>query len=152
MVIDVAKLEQLVGFPVVTTCATRKAGRAALLARLDELADVKAAAVGDAGIDVDVRSAQRAARAIAKEVILKEPVMNRFTRAVDQVVLHPVGGILILLAVLFFMFQAVFTWAEVPMGAIEDGFAALGDWVNATLPDNWVGASSLTALLRASAV
>jgi ferrous iron transport protein B len=39
---------------------------------------------------------------------------------------------------LFFMFQAVFTWAEVPMGMIEDGFAALGAWVSATLPDNWV--------------
>ncbi|MDZ4869485.1 MAG: ferrous iron transporter B [Alphaproteobacteria bacterium] len=137
VVIDVAKLEQLVGFPVVTTCATRKAGRAALLARLDELADVKVEAVADAAIQ-DVRSAQRAARAIAKEVILKEPVMNRLTRAVDRVVLHPVVGPFILAALLFFMFQAVFTWAEVPMTAIEDGFAALGEWFSATLPDNWV--------------
>jgi ferrous iron transport protein B len=137
VVIDVAKLEQLVGFPVVTTCATRKAGRAALLGRLDELADVKVEAVADAAIQ-DVRSAQRAARAIAKEVILKEPVMNRLTRAVDRVVLHPVVGPFILAALLFFMFQAVFTWAEVPMTAIEDGFAALGEWFSATLPDNWV--------------
>lgn len=133
--IDVAKLERRLGVPVVTTCATRKAGRAALLARMDELATLKPTDHGT-GI-ADVRSAQREARAIAKDVILKEPAMNRITRSIDNVVLNPIAGPAVLAALLFFMFQAVFTWAEVPMTAIEDGFGALGAWVNDTLPDSW---------------
>lgn len=134
--IDVANLERRLGVPVVTTCATRKAGRAALLARMDELATLKPTDHGT-GI-ADVRSAQREARAIAREVIVREPAMNRITRSIDNVVLNPIAGPLILAALLFFMFQAVFTWAEVPMTAIEDGFGALGAWVNDTLPDGWV--------------
>jgi len=53
-------------------------------------------------------------------------------------VFNPVAGPLILAALLFLMFQAVFTWAEMPMTAIEDGFAALGDWITETMPDTWL--------------
>lgn len=135
--IDVAKLEAKLGIPVVTTTATRKAGRASLLARLDELI----ASPGSTGAKSDklgdFRSTQREARAIAREVILKEPAMNQFTRAVDSVVLHPVFGLLILFGLLFFVFQAVFTWAETPMTWIEDGFAGLGTWIGTALGEGW---------------
>lgn len=135
--IDVAKLEARLGIPVVTTCATRKAGRAVLLARLDEL--VSGSTTGAvAGEMADLRTVQREARAIAREAILAEPAMNRLTRAIDSVVLHPVAGLFILAALLFLMFQAVFTWAELPMTWIEDGFAALGTWIGASLADGWL--------------
>jgi ferrous iron transport protein B len=138
VVIDAARLEQRIGIPVVATCATRRAGRAGLLARLDGLI-----AASDPGASLnaritDVSTAQREARAIAREVILKEPAMNRLTRAVDRVVLNPLLGPVILAALLFFMFQAVFSWAEAPMTAIEDGIAALGDWLGRTVPEGWV--------------
>ncbi len=135
--IDVAKLEQRLGFPVVTTTATRKAGRAPLLARLDDLVAAAPAAAADGQV-ADLRTVQREARAIAREVILAEPAMNKVTRAIDSVVLNPVLGLFILFGLLFLMFQAVFTWAETPMTWIEDGFAALGTWVGATLADGWL--------------
>jgi hypothetical protein len=50
-------------------------------------------------------------------------------------VLHPLWGGLFLAALLFLMFQAVFSWAEAPMGWIEAGVAALGELVRAQLPD-----------------
>ena len=134
--IDVAKLEARLGIPVVTTCATRKAGRAALLARLDDLVSGSGLRAV-AGEMAELRSVQREARAIARETILTEPAMNRLTRAVDSVVLHPVAGLFILAALLFLMFQAVFTWAETPMTWIEDGFAALGTWLGASLSEGW---------------
>jgi len=138
VVIDVPSLEQRLGFPVVTTCATRKAGRAALLARLDGLIEADTVSPSAETKIADVRTAQREARAIAKDVILKEPVMNRFTRAVDKAVLNPIAGPFILAALLFLMFQAVFTWAETPMTAIESGFGALGGWITETMPDTWL--------------
>ena len=41
--------------------------------------------------------------------------------------LHPVAGPLLLATVLFLMFQAVFSWATVPMDLIKNGVAALGE-------------------------
>jgi len=135
--IDLAKLEARLGIPVVTTCATRKAGRASLLARLDRLVEAGAAGSGQAEV-ADLRGLQREARAIAREAILAEPAMNRATRAIDQVVLHPVAGLFILFGLLFLVFQAVFTWAELPMTWIEEGFAALGTWIGTVLTDGWL--------------
>ncbi|MBP6011877.1 MAG: ferrous iron transport protein B [Alphaproteobacteria bacterium] len=135
--IDVPGLEARLGIPVVTTTATRKAGRAPLLARLDGLIEAGAGASGGAAI-ADLRAVQREARAIAREVILAEPAMNQLTRAIDRVVLNPVAGLFVLFGLLFLMFQAVFTWAELPMTWIEDGFAALGAWVGGVLADGWL--------------
>ncbi len=135
--IDIVALEARLGIPVVTTTATRKAGRAPLLARLDGLIEAGAGvAVGAAS--ADLRSVQREARAIARDVILAEPAMNQLTRAIDRVVLNPVAGLFVLFGLLFLMFQAVFTWAELPMTRIEDGFATLGVWVGGVLADGWL--------------
>ncbi|MDE2393286.1 MAG: ferrous iron transport protein B, partial [Cytophagales bacterium] len=46
------------------------------------------------------------------------------------------------LAILFVMFQAIFTWATYPMDAIDGGVAMLNDWLKGVLPN-----SALTALL-----
>ena len=51
--------------------------------------------------------------------------MRRWTQRVDAVALHPVFGLLILLALMFVMFQAVYAWSEAPIAWIEDGIAAL---------------------------
>jgi ferrous iron transport protein B len=50
------------------------------------------------------------------------------------VLLHPVAGLVILLCVLFVMFQGVFTWAKPPMDLIAAGFDMLGVLVHDTLP------------------
>ena len=49
--------------------------------------------------------------------------------------LHPVGGLLILFTLLFVMFQAVFSWAAPVMDGIEAGIAWLGGLVANVLPD-----------------
>ena len=49
--------------------------------------------------------------------------------------LHPVAGLLVLLAVLFVMFQAVFSWAETPMNWIESAMAGLGAFTAAHMSD-----------------
>ena len=135
--IDIAGLEKRLGIPVVPTRATRTAGRAALLSRLDT-AFLATPGPGAPTHPVDIKSLQRAAREIAAEVILAEPPINRVTRAIDKVVLNRIAGPMLLAAILFLMFQAVFTWATVPMDMIDGGFSALSQWVNATMPDIWI--------------
>src|SRR5690606_16410235 len=44
-------------------------------------------------------------------------------------------GLVLLPILLFLMFQAVFTWAELPMGWIEAGIAWLGETIQALLPE-----------------
>ncbi|MES1201078.1 MAG: ferrous iron transport protein B [Pseudomonadota bacterium] len=138
--IDVAKLEARLGVPVVPTRATRSSGRAALLERLDQAIASGKWSEPPAAVALevnDLRTLQREAREIARDVIITEPVMNRFTRAVDKIVLHKVAGPIILAAILFLMFQAVFTWAQAPMDAIDAGVSALNRWLTGNLPDQW---------------
>jgi ferrous iron transport protein B len=59
-----------------------------------------------------------------------------FTEKLDNLLLHRRWGYLILLTVLFFLFQSVFWLASYPMDWIDSGFAALGGGVSSILPDN----------------
>ena len=60
---------------------------------------------------------------------------RRFQLRIDALVMHPVWGLLLLAALLFLMFQAVFSWAAAPMDAIKDAMAGLGDWTLAHMAD-----------------
>ncbi|MGV8955539.1 MAG: ferrous iron transporter B, partial [Cypionkella sp.] len=61
---------------------------------------------------------------------------DTLTGKIDSVLLHPVVGLVILFALLFVMFQAVFAWATPVMDLIEAGFGLLGQGVAAIVPDN----------------
>src|SRR5690606_34211946 len=114
-----------------------KRGLDALKDVLAELS-VAAAAKPDTSVDRDIRHYQREARRIAAAATVEQPRGRAFTRAIDRVVLHPVAGPLILFALLFVMFQAVFAWSETPIGWIESGQAWLADWAVATLPESFL--------------
>ncbi|SDM80883.1 ferrous iron transport protein B [Maricaulis salignorans] len=139
--IDVERLQTELGVPVVTSRATRATGRADLLACIDrETAGWQARSAADSTvctIDTDLSAMQREARGIADKAILFEPVMNRLTRQIDQFVLHPVAGPIILAALLFFMFQAVYSWSGPFMDALEAGAAGLGQLAGQWLPAGW---------------
>ena len=53
---------------------------------------------------------------------------------IDRVLTHRIWGVVIFLALMAFMFQAMFSWAEIPMGWIRDGFDWLGGFVAAGMP------------------
>ncbi|MBA4343329.1 MAG: ferrous iron transporter B [Methylibium sp.] len=65
----------------------------------------------------------------------------------DRVLLHPVAGPALLALLLFLIFQAVFSWAEAPMNAIEAGSAWLGQQLSAQLPDGWLRSLLVDGLL-----
>jgi ferrous iron transport protein B len=59
-----------------------------------------------------------------------------FTEKLDNILLHRRWGYLILLLVLFLLFQSVFWLAQYPMDWIDSGFALLRQWLSNILPDN----------------
>jgi len=83
----------------------------------------------------EVRASHAEAARILEAIGYRAPLRSRAAERFDQVLMHPVGGMLILATLLFFVFQAVFAWAEAPMGWIESGIAALANGLNGLLPD-----------------
>lgn len=86
----------------------------------------------------DIQSLQRRARALSAAATLKETPVRRWTHALDAVALHPIAGPIILAALLFVMFQAVFAWSEAPIGWIEGWIGALDDAVKSAMPETWL--------------
>ncbi|UTW54941.1 ferrous iron transporter B [Kordiimonas sp. SCSIO 12610] len=134
--IDPALLSEKLGIPVIETVAVRKKGLDAIKANIEAILK------SDLDVTVDtwdsVAARQKAARKLAKEVTISEGVGHKATHFLDKIFLHPVFGILILFGLLFFMFQAVFSWAEAPMGWIEDGIAILQGLVTANLDEGFI--------------
>ncbi|MBX9734034.1 MAG: ferrous iron transport protein B [Chitinophagaceae bacterium] len=60
-----------------------------------------------------------------------------FSDKLDGLLLHRTWGYIILLAVLFLLFQSIFWLAQFPMDAIEAGFAGASSWLNGALPETW---------------
>lgn len=59
---------------------------------------------------------------------------ERMSSKIDKVLTHKIGGYLIFFLLLFFMFQAVFAWAALPMDLIDQGIAMLNEWLSSVLP------------------
>jgi ferrous iron transport protein B len=132
--LDSERLSAELGVPVVETVAVRRRGIAELGAAVDDLlADPVRRPAPDQ--PADLLHLQRRARAIATASVLSEAPVRRWTHRLDSVLLHPVAGPIILAAIMFVMFQAVFAWSEAPVGLIESGMAALADAVGALLPE-----------------
>ncbi|MFN2483295.1 MAG: ferrous iron transport protein B [Pyrinomonadaceae bacterium] len=56
------------------------------------------------------------------------------TERIDRVATHKILGPLVLLLVMLVVFQAIFSWAQLPMDLIDHGFGSLGDVVRASMP------------------
>ncbi|WP_374944893.1 ferrous iron transporter B [Sphingomonas sp.] len=136
LVLDAEILERELGVPVVPTVAVRRRGLDDLRARLSPL--LTGARPRAAAYPEDMAALQRRARAIATAATVSETPRRRWTHILDAVALHPVVGPLLLLALLFVMFQGVFAWSEAPIGWIEQGFAALEGLARTTLPAGFV--------------
>ncbi len=135
--IDTAALAHALGVPVVETVAVRKRGLDHLRAALADVLTGTKTPVPDA-IDAEITHFQREARRLASIAVIEEAAVRAFTRAVDRVVLHPVAGPLVLLAILFVMFQAVYAWSEAPIGWIEGLQGWLAETAAANLPENFL--------------
>jgi ferrous iron transport protein B len=132
--IDVKKLQALLAIPVISTVAVRKAGLADLLAKIAPLLKHTSAAPQP----TNVRDLHARANDVLAQVMINEGAGRATTRRIDDVVLHPVFGLMLLALILFVMFQAVFAWAEAPMQLIEAAIATFSQKLSALLPEGWI--------------
>jgi ferrous iron transport protein B len=56
------------------------------------------------------------------------------TERIDSIVTHRIFGPLVLLLVMGVVFQAIFSWATLPMDLIDRGFGALAEFTRAEMP------------------
>lgn len=128
---DLDQLSVELQMPVIATNAARAHGREELESLLDGwLRNPPPAKPEQEG--VDLQKLQREARALARQVTTSNKPARDVTRTLDQIALHPVFGVLILAALLFFMFQAVYSWSAWPMDMIDGGV----QWLAQTV-DQW---------------
>ena len=140
--IDREKLSQELGLPVVETVAVRAGGVVDLIHCLDQFSLPIRAAKN--AFDASARPAPAPSLSPVEtraEVhrLLKACVDTRvetgtYTEAIDAVVLHPAVGLVLLAVLMFLVFQAVFSWAKLPMDAIKDSVTWGGAQLGAYLP------------------
>jgi ferrous iron transport protein B len=130
LVLDPALLEEELGVAVVPTVAVRRKG-------LDELAEAIASArhrePGPGVADLTPTERRVAAHAMAQGAILSETAQHRLYARLDRVLLNPWLGPVILFALLFVIFQAVFAWASPFADALEGGVVWMSDQASAAL-------------------
>ena len=133
--IDVPLLARELGVPVIETVGVHAGGAQGLLAQLDAPVAVAQPAPWQAPDLDNVLATQREVRRILAAAVREPAGSLAASDRIDRVVMHPLWGMLVLAVTLFLMFQAVFSWANVPMDAIKDGTAAVGELVKRMVPE-----------------
>ena len=128
--LDLARLQLELGCPVVETVAVRHDGHGQLLAQLERhfaasIPDQTRSVIRPPATSAELQSEVRRILAVVAPMA---PASGRFQHRLDSVVMHPAWGLVALAAVLFLIFQAVFSWANLPMDAIKSVIAAVGHW------------------------
>lgn len=78
-------------------------------------------------------------RHIMQQTVVESDPLKKslFTEKLDNILLHRKWGYLILISVLFLLFQSVFWIASYPMDGIEWLFGEIGAWFGNVLPAGW---------------
>ena len=84
---------------------------------------------------------------ILEKLALNELVPDVLADRLDRVLLQPILGPIILIALLFFIFQAVFSWATVPMEAIKWAVDATAGFLSSHMPDSWLRSLLINGIL-----
>jgi ferrous iron transport protein B len=140
--IDVAKLSRELGCPVVETIAVKHDGHAQLLALMEREFTLPPPGASAASMPFTPTSPAELQHEVRRILAIVEPGITtrtanaaRFHHRLDAVVMHPVWGLAILAVVLFLVFQAVFSWANLPMDAIRAAMAWLGEQTTARMAE-----------------
>lgn len=155
LVVDETVLSEELGVPVVKTVAIKRQGCEQLRILADEFIDYlnnKAQPVrffnadtnGNSiniginrinSLSTDTQAMYKSADDILSRAVISSQRLPKWHERIDYLALHPVIGVIILLAILFIIFQAVYAWAEPLMQGIEWLVASLGALLVEWLPD-----------------
>ena len=155
--IDTEALSRELCLPVLTSIGIQSDGADEIKRYLDQLdwrnlqslrtgtadATVENVASHIAHAETDNVQVQR----ILQNLHLDQIIPDRFSDRLDSILLHPIGGPIILAVLLFLIFQAVFSWANLPMEWIKSLVEYLGAELGAILPNNWFRSLLINGIL-----
>ncbi|MBX3292490.1 MAG: ferrous iron transport protein B [Acidobacteria bacterium] len=139
--IDIALLSKRLGVPVIAVNA--KDGRG-----VEDLAKAASDAVGKPAASFKLEAAEdgdsQNARIFARYNFVSDVVQaavrhndlekHRRSEKIDSVLTHRFFGLAILAGLMLLVFQAIFSWASLPMDLLEQGFGWLADESRAVIP------------------
>jgi len=138
--INIPKLESLLGISIISCVAVRNKGRVQLLEFLNEwtakLFDGLASIPNKE--NNNLKDLQLKSRQITHTTVRQLEIAPTITQKIDNIVLHPLLGIIFLSGLLIFMFQAVYWWAAPFMDGIDLIFSKLQFIVDSNLPNTWL--------------
>ena len=137
LVLDPAALQAALGVPVIPTVAVRSRGLDALGEALDRAGKADRPAQKLSCDNLSMAERRLAARHMAKGAVLSRSTRHTIESRLDDVLLNPWAGPVILLALLFVVFQAVFAWATPFADALEGGVGFASETVTAGLPEGF---------------
>ena len=138
--IDEARLSLSLGIPVVSTVAIDALGDQALRALFDERAiwsvgeQPSAVPAAEESVQLDHERVQTILRALDLDRITPDET----TAQIDRLLLHSILGPIFLFVLLFLIFQAMFSWAAVPMEWIKEGTTWFSEVLVQSLPAGWL--------------
>ena len=155
--IDTVALSDELGLPVLTSIGIEASGADGIKSFLSELdwrnLSAMQTGTGDATLEnvashiAHSESDNIQVQKILQRLGLDKIIPDQLSDRLDSVLLHPVIGPIILVALLFCIFQAVFSWATLPMELIKSAIEFLGAQIGALLPDTWVRSLLIDGIL-----
>jgi len=141
--IDAGRLSRLLGIPVIPISATKGTN----LDRVEALIDGWPAPDGTSTFCrlpvipslAEVAERRGKAREIARAVLTHPLQPHPWSDKVDAIVMHKVWGPLLFAVIVMLVFQAIFSWAQPFMNAIDFAFTSLGALVKHALPSGFWG-------------
>jgi ferrous iron transport protein B len=140
--IDVEMLSTLLKTPVVTINAKSGRGNDELAAKVTEVLHTTPVvpfvfdeANGEAGPHDKIFARYNFISGVVQESVWhSDHKQHRNSEKIDRVLTHKFFGLVILVAILLVVFQAIFSWASLPMDLLEKGFGSLADLVREAMP------------------
>lgn len=155
--IDTAALSNELGLPVLTSIGIQSNGADEIKQFLSNLdwrnLDSLRTRTSDATLEnvashiAHTESDNVQVQKILQNLKLDRIIPDQLTDRLDAVLLHPVLGPIILVVLLFCIFQAVFSWATVPMDLIKDVVEYLGGHIAELLPNGWLRSLLINGIL-----
>lgn len=133
--INLNALSEALSMPVVETVAVRSHGETQLVAALAQLPLHQEKNAPVQIMPTSVMELQDEVNIILKQCVLNPTTKSLWTEKIDYLILHPIWGTALFLLLMFLVFQAVFSWATLPMDIIKNSVESFGNLVQDFMPE-----------------
>jgi ferrous iron transport protein B len=157
--IDIGELSKQLGAPVALVSASKNQGLEKVFQFLSGTTHTptKAAPIVELPVLNDIPRCRAWAAQVGSKTRYRAPAPPEWTRRLDSVFLHPVGGVLVFALVVIGVFETIFSGAQPLMDWVSDAIEASGHWVGSVIPEGalrslvvdgvWSGVGSVLVFL-----